>query len=239
LANCFEKGEKSAEHVTLLWSGGRDSSLAACLLARQKRKVHLVTYSDGTLIGIDVVDYRYNELKNAFPDQIVARVLLRCHGLFRRIALANIESDFQKYKTNLIPVGSQLAGHTEAIIYCLENSITYMATGFTKYEKDLMEQRPEAIDVIKRFVEEYGIKYMLPVYEFRSIDDVKYQLLDFGISTKSLEPTYLFGDTFSTPTTENLLRYIEEKLHVCRNYIRKRLELKVPDSGEITDYGER
>jgi trans-2-enoyl-CoA reductase len=83
-----------------------------------------------------------------------------------------------------------------------------------------MEQTPEAISRSRTFCELYGVAFETPVSDYQSLDEVKYQLLDFGVTTKSLEAVSLFADTFSLATTDSILAYIESKLPICRDYIR-------------------
>lgn len=211
------------EHAAVLFSGGRDSSLAACLLAQKGVLVHLITLFNGAAVKGDISDYRYEELRSAFPCNIVARVTLPSYSLFRRVALADIEGDFAKYKKNLILVGDAVASHTEVIIYCLRNGISTMASGFTKHESHYPEQLPKVVELFREFVSEYGISYLTPVFDYESVNQVKYRLFDFGISTKSLEGTSLFSNTYSQPTLDVVLKYTKDKLLICREYIRFKL----------------
>jgi 7-cyano-7-deazaguanine synthase in queuosine biosynthesis len=205
--------------TTVLFSGGRDSSLAACLLANYGTAVHLLTTFNGASVKGDLAKYRYEELREAFPREMKAHVIINSFSLFRRIALVNIEEDFAKYKKNLIPVGDALATHTEAIVFCLKNGISAMASGYTTYESDFPEQMPEVIDVTREFVESYKIRYLTPVLAYDNIDDVKYRLFDFGISTKSLEGTSLFADTYTLPEVAIVKDYVQSKTSICREYI--------------------
>ncbi len=208
----------------VLFSGGRDSSLVACLLANRGIPIHLLSCNNGVSIGSDLADYRFNELSRIFGDRIIRRSTVSTMGLFRRIALANIEADFATYHKNLIVLGSQLAIHCEAIIYCLQHGITTVASGFTAYQCSFAEQMTEAIDEIKSFVAEYNLQYTTPISHFASPDDVKFKLLDFGVSTKSLESVSIFADTFSDPSAELVVRYITDKLPICREYIAMKTE---------------
>jgi hypothetical protein len=205
--------------ATVLFSGGRDSSLAACLLAEAGAKVHLVTTFNGAVVKGDIADYRVKELTTIFPDHILSRVIIPTFGLFRRVALASIEADFERYKYNLIPVGDSVASHAAAIVYNLKNSIRLLASGFTKYEAHYPEQEAGAVELMRALAAEFGIAYVTPVYDYENVNAVKYRLFDFGVSTKSLEGTSLFADTFSTPPPSIVHDYITSKLQVCREYI--------------------
>jgi hypothetical protein len=47
---------------------------------------------------------------------------------------------------------------------------------------------------------DYGIRHESSIYEFaRSADEIKYRLLQLGLSTKALEGVSLFGDSFTSP----------------------------------------
>ena len=58
----------------------------------------------------------------------------------------------------------------------------------------------------------YGITYESPIYDWaQSPDDVKYKLLQLGLSTKSLEGLSVFADSFTTPSDEVVLQYLRDK----------------------------
>ena len=218
-----EPESNQSPEVVVLFSGGRDSSLVACLMANQNKKVHLLTCNNGVSIKPELAEFRFKELQAAFPAEIVSRTIVPSYGLFRRIALVDIEQDFHQFKKNLILLGYQLAAHTEGIIYCKRNNIRVLASGFTRYEAHYAEQLPEAITALTAFAREYEVEYLVPVYEYSSADEVKYALLDFGVSTKSLEGVSIFADTFSDPSSELVLQYIKAKLQICRDYMSLKL----------------
>lgn len=196
--------------------------MTACLLLDTGARVHLLTFNDGSFTNFNISNFRVQEIQRIFPDNLVRRVTISSYGLFRKIALANIESDFATYQKNLIILGSQLASHAEAVLYCLKFDVRYIASGFTKYESFLPEQMPQAISKLKAFVEEYGIQYATPVYDYADADAVKYRLFEMGISTKSLEAFSIFSDTSTHPSSQIVNRYIDDKLPLCREYIASR-----------------
>ena len=209
--------------VIVLFSGGRDSSLAACLLAASGRSVHLLTTFNGATIKGEVANYRYEELRTSFSDLITRRTIVPSFGLFRRIALETIESDFARFKTNLIPLGDALATHTIAADFALEHNLSVIASGYAQYENAFPEQMPQVVALTRSFLQEYRITYLTPVYSYTHRNQVKQHLLEFGISPKSLEGTSLFADTFSTPSSEAVVDYVRTKLPICRDYIASRV----------------
>lgn len=209
----------SKEKVAVLFTGGRDSSLVACLEALQGKEVHLLTCNSGIGIKSELSEIRVEELKNRFPEQIVGRTVLPTYGLFRSIAISQLEEDFKRWGINLVLLGDKLAIHAAATVYCLQNDITRIVDGCVGYQKDLAEQKDIAIEILKEFEAEYGITYECPIYNYGSQDDVKYALLTIGLSSKSLEGVSVFGDAFSEPTDLMVEEYINDKLPICKKHI--------------------
>lgn len=144
-------------NVALLFSGGRDSSLACAMLAKKGYKIHLLTFNNGTIINLDLAELRYKELNDRFSGAIIAREIIPSYGLFKEIALIPIEKDFRKYETNLLCMGCKLAMHVLSLIYCLENKIPIIADGYTEYQRTWIEQMPEAVQAVRKFHEEYKL----------------------------------------------------------------------------------
>lgn len=209
----------AGREVAVLFSGGRDSTLVACLLALKGVKLHLLTGSCGLGIGTEIVETRFQELSRKFSGNIVAWKTLDIKGLLGAIAFRNIENDFREHQTNLILLGEKMALHTEAILYCLSMGIKYIADGTTKYQAHLAEQAPEAVTFFCEFSEEYGIQYLTPVYEAASEQQVKDHLFILGISTKSLESISLLSDSFSKPSEGVSALYLAQKKPICAQYI--------------------
>lgn len=208
------------KHVAVLFSGGRDSSLAACLMAMRGYKVHLLSFVSGFGVKSEIAEYRFDELRNRFPNNITGRVIIPIFGLVRKIATLNIEQDFAKYKVNLILVGEKLAMHAASTVYCLQNDVELLVDGTSGYQSDgFPEQMPQALEMFRAFHAEYKIRYECPILDFNDDDSVKYLLMEIGISTKSLEGITMFAETFSKPSPEVLQAYIKDKLPSCRQYV--------------------
>ncbi len=205
--------------VAVMFSGGRDSSLTTCLLHQRGYEVSLVTTSSGTAFGEELVSFRVDELRRALGANL-PWFRVSTPGLFRSVAIADIERDFQRWSTNLIILGAQFASLTEGIVHCIRNDIDTLAAGYVKYEQDYHEQSPVAVAWLREFCSNFGITLELPVYDYTSSDHVKYALLNFGVSTKSLEAVSLFGDSFSAASPKVIEEYLDTKSPTCRSYIR-------------------
>jgi len=205
----------------LLFSGGRDSSLACIELAKQDYTLYLLTFDNGAILNLNYSNQRYKELKKLLPNKIKSRIVLPSFGLFKEISLKGLENDFSKYKKNLICMGCKLTMHVLSLSYCIEKNIKNIADGYTEYQKDYMEQRPEVISEIKKLHSEFGVRYLNPVYDVTDVKEIKKRLMIAGLSPESMEGSCLFGDTFSVPSTEILMAYLKEKIELCRPYMNK------------------
>jgi len=209
--------------VALLFSGGIDSTLATVALALKGYEIHLLTMNNGVLNKNEFTESRYNELKEIFPENIVNWKKLICRKLFIEIALENLDENLKTYNSNLICLGCKLSMHTVGVTYCLENNIKIIADGYTRYQSYLAEQVPESIDILKKFDLNFEIEYINPIYFYDNKVEVKKELEDFGLYTKSLEsmcalsPAYgVLGKDFSV---DDVIRFTKDKLEICEQYI--------------------
>ena len=199
----------------VLFTGGRDSTLVACTLMLHHIPVVLYTGNSHASFGRDLIHVRVKSLKERFGDLVIDHVIETTCGTFRSIAIENLEGDILKYKKNLVLLGEKLALHVHAIRYCLTHGIKIMNDGIVKYQQDLPEQKETARRFLKDFTAKYGIEYRSPIYNMDSEDKVKYKLLQLGLSTKSLEGTTLFADSFSEASEETVVKYLEEKQNIA------------------------
>jgi hypothetical protein len=204
----------------VMFTGGRDSSLASAVLMLQGIPVHLFSGNSGCSLHRDVVAVRVAELRARFGDLVVTHVVQDISGTFRSIAIENLEQDILTYHKNLVLLGEKIALHAHVIDYCRRNNIVVVNDGIACYQEELPEQRMVAKQYFTEFLAEYGLDYRSPIYEFaKSVEDVKYRLLQLGLSTKSLEGVSIFGDSFSTPSDETVLAYLNQKEQAGRDII--------------------
>lgn len=225
--------DKAAQLV--MFTGGRDSTLAACKLMLKKIPVHLYSGNSGCSLHRGILAYRVEELRARFGDLVVTHVVQDISGSFRSIAIASIEEDILRDQKNLVLLGEKIALHAHVIDYCRRNGISVVNDGIAHYQREFPEQRMVAKEYFVGFLREYGLTYNSPIYEIaRSAEDVKYRLLQLGLSTKSLEGISIFADSFTTPSDETILSYLLRKEPLCRSI----LEFLSGGSTEAGDAGE-
>ena len=204
----------------VMFTGGRDSTLAACHLMLKGIPVQLYSADSGCSLHRGVLAHRVDELRRRFGDLVVGHTVEDISGAFRAIAIENIESDIIKYQKNLVLLGEKLAIHVHIADFCRRNGIEIINDGITNYQNEFPEQRLVAKDFFVDLMKKFGIVYRSPIYKFaQSADEVKYKLFQLGISTKSLEGISIFGDSFTTPSDEVILAYLEEKLPLALNIV--------------------
>ena len=208
--------------VAALFSGGRDSSLAVARLAIQNELVQPLRFVTGTNIPSELPGIREEELRRALPGKILPAVTLSAYGLVRRVAIAMIEDDFARFSgKNLVLLGEMFALLTVGLGFCLREDIPAIAFGATSYQSDMPEQRKVAVDFFHNFTRSHGIELRTPVADCASADDVKYQLWDLGISTKSLEGISIFSDSFSFAADSVVLDYLRQKRPICDEFLQR------------------
>ncbi|WP_198420906.1 hypothetical protein [Massilia atriviolacea] len=204
----------------VMFTGGRDSTLAACHLMLQGIPVQLYSANSGCSLHRGILAHRVDELRRRFGELVVGHTVEDISGAFRAIAIEHIEADILKYRKNLVLLGEKLAIHAHLVDFCRRNGIAVVNDGITNYQKEFPEQRLVAKEFFVKMMDKFDIAYHSPIYEFaQSADDVKYKLLQLGISTKSLEGVSIFGDSFTTPSDEVILSYLQEKAPLAMNII--------------------
>jgi hypothetical protein len=203
-----------------MFTGGRDSTLAACHLMLQGVPVQLYSANSGCSLHRGILAHRVDELRRRFGELVMGHTVEDISGAFRAIAIEHIETDILKHTKNLVLLGEKLAIHAHLVDFCRRNDISVVNDGITNYQKDFPEQRLVAKEYFVKMMEKFDIEYRSPIYEFaQSSDDVKYKLLQLGISTKSLEGVSIFGDSFTTPSDEVILSYLQEKTPLALSII--------------------
>ena len=144
--------------ITLMFSGGIDSTYAAAMLSKQYDTIHLVSYfnSYGNQ-HIQRTKIRANELNKKFPAKFIHHTI-SIDEYLEKIILNSIQEDYHKYKSAFIwCMGCKIAMHTMSIVFNKKNNITLMTDGSSMDTEEMVEQMPSSIEKIHNFYKANGI----------------------------------------------------------------------------------
>jgi len=213
--------DSKRREVVVLYSGGLDSSaLAGMYGAKGYNVVHLLTFCNGAHFNLEYAKIKVREFEKEFPNTEFRHSMIPIAYPFKKFSLCSLERDIEDYHTNLVCVGCKMAMHARAVLYALENNVSLVVDGFVARQSHFPEQDPSFIDEIHKLYAQYNITYENPLYYIvKTKDDVKDILFRYNLSTKSIEGECLFGDTFSTASSENIRRYVQAKAPLMNEYV--------------------
>ncbi len=197
----------TANKITLMFSGGVDSTIAAINLAKQYSKVHLLTFCNGhghCFMGKP--KDRAAELNNKFRDKFI-HSLISIEPLLKGIVLDTLLKDYEEFKSGFIwCLGCKMTMHTASIIYNLKNNIKFMADGSSQDTSEMVEQSIISISMIKMFYEKYGIEFSVPVYKqprkekIKELKRLKFNLgVALGDRHLGIQPRCIPGELYYLP----------------------------------------
>lgn len=168
--------ETRANQVLLMFSGGRDSTLAALRLNDAGHSLKLVTITAGHLYGLNNVERRLREIAPMLDAktewlQIVQPKLAGTQHFFHKQTCLPCQSAY-------VIAGTNIAKQT---------GIGKIALGYASYQAGWPEQGPQATAVLRSTLAQHGFELMLPVYDIVSPASAREQLKSRGISELSLE----------------------------------------------------
>ncbi len=201
LLKTLEKIEEkvSDNSVLMLYSGGKDSTLAAIRLRNAGYKVHFIHFDNGHMMD---ADKPYLTFKRTFANQ--EGYSFKYQNRAVKIGQLFVEYFFhwqKKYGNNLDGynldseircLSCRMAMYTAAIIYAKEQGFKYIAEGARISQKFMLEQIP-MIEKLKELASKYGIELLFPVLELVDDEEEKQELIDNGFSSKGWESKCLLG----------------------------------------------
>lgn len=196
--------------ILLMFSGGRDSFLAACRLIAQGYIVYMVTYDNGCM--------SYTSNAKSVAQRIISRFgedrakYVGIHMIAQNIvplmrnALYSTTTDLSKKYPDLLMYQLQcLACHTamyfHSIAFCKAHEIDFLAEGARKQQEFFVEL-PEMKQRYEMLCQQFGLKLLLPVFELESDIQRKQELAEWGFLPKSYESQCWLGCPMKCSLTE-------------------------------------
>jgi len=168
-------GETLANQVLLMFSGGRDSTLAALRLHDAGHPLKLVTITAGYLFGLNNVERRLREIAPMLPAKTewlqIVQPTLRTQHFFHQQTCLPCQSAY-------VIAGASVARQT---------GIGKIALGYASYQADWPEQGPQATMLLQNTLTRHGFELMLPAYDIESRASAIQELKARGLSELALE----------------------------------------------------
>ncbi|MFH1619953.1 MAG: hypothetical protein ABIG11_08625 [bacterium] len=162
--------------VVLLYSGGTDSTLAACLLAEKYDKVRLITFKRFGLFSVTNPMTNVAKLKARYGQDRFSHEIISVDGIFRKVSYDRFFTNLSRHGFFLLSTCGlcKLAMHVRALIYCLEQGIRHVSDGANKGMNLFPDQQPGVIGMIRAMYAKFGIDYSNPVFEFEGPQDIEF-----------------------------------------------------------------
>ncbi|MCG3171972.1 MAG: hypothetical protein GMKNLPBB_00113 [Myxococcota bacterium] len=186
--------------AVVLFSGGTDSGLAAAMMLEHFERVHLLTYQPGYVFRMDRPPLMAAMLQEKFGAGRVKYVCDDIQPIVNRILFGDIAQDLRKYGFNMtvmVCLGCRLSMHVRTLMYCIENTIPFIADGSISRQDSVPEQMASVIERNQRFYsEQFGVAHTAPVYD-ESRSDLK--LWAMGVTSEPrMKQQFILYDTQGT-----------------------------------------
>lgn len=205
----------------LLYSGGKDSTLAAIRLKNAGYNVHFVHYSNGHMLDDDKPFLTFKKTFANYDGYTF-------HYQNKAIPIADEFNEYFSYWKNehgdnfdggnldseIRCLSCRMAMYTKAIIYAKEHGFKYIAEGARISQKFMLEQIP-VIERLKVLASNYGIELLFPVLDLVDDELEKQELIANGFSSKGWESKCLLGRAAMDKSVEDeriILEYFDNIL---------------------------
>lgn len=157
-----------ADGVALLYSGGCDSTLAACRLAQYFPKVYLNTFDRMGFIETGAPSVHFDRMVLRYPDVSFKHALIPFQKFYESVESHEYLRSLWTYGSMaVVPCGHcKLAMHWRNLLFCVENGVKYAADGAVYGNEYFAEQNPKILmPALVDFYGRFGITLVHPVFE--------------------------------------------------------------------------
>lgn len=161
--------------ATVMFSGGVDSTLVACLLLEEFDAVHLITFDYGADLFLKNSRKTAQRVIDIFGEDRVKYSLLNIRKWWLESQVRNAR------QFNLVCMSCKLVMHTRTICYCLENGIYYHSDGSMREQGQHPEQMEGTLTMLRDYYSDYCVSFTSPAYNF-STEAEDEKLAQLGIN---------------------------------------------------------
>lgn len=213
--------------VLLLYSGGKDSTLAAIRLYNAGYNIHFIHFDNGHMRDQDKPYLTFQETFGKEDD----------FYFDYELSSVDIKPIFEEYYSNwstnftndpaltseIRCLSCRMAMYTKAIEIAKKEGFKYIAEGARISQKFMLEQLP-ITNRLKELAESQGIKLLLPVLYVNDDQQEIEELLANGYSSKTWESKCLIGKPAKDKTDEDKIAIIDYYDSVLKPNILKKIK---------------
>ncbi|MBA3065599.1 hypothetical protein FP828_03815 [bacterium] len=216
------------DKCVLMFSGGRDSTIAAMRLSKKFRHLILVTVISEHLVGVERVYQRIIQLKKYLPKETE----------WVQVILPKFTIKEQLLNVTCLPC--QRAYVIIGSIIAQKGDISNLAMGYSGYQNTWPEQTPYAVEKLRETLKISGIQLHLPVYDIKEKDYALDELTRLGLKKESYEQKCL-KQQYNIELGEDILKTEIDKWTAGISEIIKlknTVTLDIRFHGRISDIGD-
>ena len=219
--------ERKNNDCLLLYSGGKDSTLAAIRLYRSGYNVHFIHFDNGHMLDQDkpylTFLETFNKDKDYYFDYSLSSVDIK--DLFDEYYnewSSKISND-KDLDSEIRCLSCRMAMYTKVIQIAKERGYKYIAEGARISQKFMLEQLP-ITQRLKDLASSQGIKLLLPVLYVDDDQKEIEELLENGHSSKTWESKCLIGRPAKDKTEEDEQIIIDYYDKIIEPNVQKKLK---------------
>lgn len=225
--------ERTTQDCLLLYSGGRDSTLAAIKLYNAGYNVHFLHFDNGHMLDQDkpylTFQETFNKDKEYYFDYELSAVDIK--SLFEEYfsEWSSSLTNNQELLSEIRCLSCRMAMYTKAIQIAKERGYKYIAEGARISQKFMLEQIPITTR-LKELAASYQIKLLFPVLYVDDDQKEIEELLANGHSSKTWESKCLIGKPPKDKTTEDEKNIVDYYDGVLQPIVQKKLKYVLNNS---------